>query len=211
MLFELDANSMSYYSYKITRDYGFAPNPFFGLCTLACCKPHIRKKAEVGDWIIGTGATANSLLYRLIFVMKVSEKLSFEEYWADRRFARKKPVLNGSLAQIHGDNIYHKENESWCQLDSHHSFHEGELNKANMEQDTNGEFVLVSDHFIYWGANHLNVPEQYRSLCCSLRDYCTIEDHALAEEFLIEMKKQYSLGVHGDPVNWNEYTQLSLF
>ena len=140
---------MCYYSYKIIRDYGFAPNPFFGYCTLACCKPHIRKKAEVGDWIIGTGANANNLLNRLIFIMRISEKITFEEYWNDKRFTRKKPVLNGSLVKIHGDNIYHKQNNDWHQLDSHHSNIEGIINSDNLKQDLSGEFVLISTEFVY--------------------------------------------------------------
>ena len=31
------------YEYVMTSDSGFAPNPFHGTCTLACCKPRIRK------------------------------------------------------------------------------------------------------------------------------------------------------------------------
>ena len=31
------------FSYVVATDSGFAPNPFFGLCTLACCKPAIRR------------------------------------------------------------------------------------------------------------------------------------------------------------------------
>ena len=31
------------YEYVMTSDSGFAPNPFHGTCTLACCKPKIRK------------------------------------------------------------------------------------------------------------------------------------------------------------------------
>ncbi|WP_410897079.1 hypothetical protein [Pseudomonas chlororaphis] len=27
------------FSYKLTRNYGFAPNPSYGICTLARCKP----------------------------------------------------------------------------------------------------------------------------------------------------------------------------
>lgn len=34
---------MKIYTYIMTDDYSFAPNPYFGLCTLACCKPKIRK------------------------------------------------------------------------------------------------------------------------------------------------------------------------
>lgn len=47
---------MKLYSYIVARDYGFAPNPFFGICTLATCKQKIRSAANVGDWVIGTGS-----------------------------------------------------------------------------------------------------------------------------------------------------------
>ncbi|MBL7890692.1 MAG: hypothetical protein JNL24_14160 [Bacteroidia bacterium] len=204
---------MAFYSYKITRDYGFAPNPFFGFCTLACCKPHIRAKAEVGDWIIGTGSIENHLLYNLIFVMKVSEKISFEDYWNDKRFVRKKPIMNGSLKQIHGDNIYYIENDHWCQMDSHHSFYDGGLNEANLKQDLSGKFVLISDCFIYLGNNHMKVPEKYLSLCpnSKQRNYITIKDNELAEEFVEMITNKYQYGVQGEPLNWIEYNQRSLF
>jgi hypothetical protein len=34
-------------------DTGFAPNPFHDFLTLATCKPDIRKKAQIGDWVLG--------------------------------------------------------------------------------------------------------------------------------------------------------------
>lgn len=39
------------YEYVMTSDSGFAPNPFHGTCTLACCKPKIRK--SVANEIFG--------------------------------------------------------------------------------------------------------------------------------------------------------------
>ena len=39
---------MYLYSYVITRDYGFAPNPFWNICSLATCKPQIRERALIG-------------------------------------------------------------------------------------------------------------------------------------------------------------------
>lgn len=48
-------NNSYLYAYSITRDFGFAPNPFHGICTLATCKPRIRKAANIGDWILGIG------------------------------------------------------------------------------------------------------------------------------------------------------------
>ena len=40
------------YTYVLASDVGFAPNPFAGYCTVACCKPVIRRTARVGDWIV---------------------------------------------------------------------------------------------------------------------------------------------------------------
>lgn len=37
----------------MTDDTGFAPNPFFGILTLATCKPGIRLTKKVGDYIAG--------------------------------------------------------------------------------------------------------------------------------------------------------------
>ena len=42
---------MKVYVYILAADGGFAPNPFFGWCTLACCKPAIRRRAQ--GWRLG--------------------------------------------------------------------------------------------------------------------------------------------------------------
>ena len=57
--------------YVIARDFGFAPNPFHGVCTLATCKPGIRRSAKVGDWILGVGGKGLGPSYRkCILLMK---------------------------------------------------------------------------------------------------------------------------------------------
>ena len=148
------------YGYAITRDFGFAPNPFHGLCTLATCKPDIRKSAKVGDWIMGIGGSSlRSVKRRCILLMKVSEKVSFQDYWDDDRFSLKRPVRNGSRVQMLGDNIYHKdENGSWIQEDSHHSNPNGTLNPVNLDRDTGRtDKVLVSNYFLYFGDEALTV------------------------------------------------------
>ena len=78
---------MRLFSYVVSRDYGFAPNPFYGTCTLATCKPEIRRTARAGDWIIGTGSKMQGREDHLVYVMKVAEKRTFSEYWADDRFS----------------------------------------------------------------------------------------------------------------------------
>lgn len=92
---------MNCFRYKLEHDYGFAPNPFHGVLSLATCKGDIRnnKHLEIGDWIIGLGSVAMNNLNHLIFAMKLEEKITFDEYWNDERFQCKKPILNGSLVQ----------------------------------------------------------------------------------------------------------------
>jgi len=77
------------YSYVVARDYGFAPNPFSGSCTLATCKPEIRRMASVGDWVVGTGSATQNRRGSLVYAMKVAEAMSFNSFWDDPRFENK--------------------------------------------------------------------------------------------------------------------------
>ena len=78
---------MKLFSYVVARDFGFAPNPFYGFCTLCTCKPIIRRVASVGDWIVGTGSKACvGRQNQVVFAMRVTETLTLDEYWAAPRF-----------------------------------------------------------------------------------------------------------------------------
>lgn len=143
------------YIYVIDRDFGFAPNPFHGICTLATCKPRIRNSANVGDWIMGIGGSKlRQATGKCILLMKVSDKIGFQEYWDDDQYALKKPIRNGSDVQMLGDNIYHKdEGAEWIQEDSHHSNSDGSINYVNLERDTGqSDRVLISRYFLYFGS-----------------------------------------------------------
>lgn len=141
------------YIYVVDRDFGFAPNPFHGYCTLATCKPRIRATAQLGDWVIGVGGSRLKATGKCIFLMKVTEILTFNDYWSDPRFQRKKSLRNGSLVMMAGDNIYHQEagNASWIQEDSHHSMPDGTQNLENIKKDTSSINVLISKYFYYFG------------------------------------------------------------
>lgn len=148
------------YAYAITRDFGFAPNPFHGLCTLATCKPGIRKTAKAGDWILGIGGSClKHAKSKCILLMKVSEKVSFQEYWDDDRFLLKRPSRNGSRVQMLGDNIYHKDDSyDWIQEDSHHSNSDGTHNPTNLDRDTgSSDQVLISNYFVYFGNQAITI------------------------------------------------------
>lgn len=148
------------YTYAITRDFGFAPNPFHGFCTLATCKPRVRKAADIGDWVMGIGGSGLSLAKKkCIFLMKVSEKKSFQEYWNEARYSLKRPSRNGSRVQMLGDNIYHHDMDGeLVQEDSHHSNPDGSPNFENLDRDTGRcDQVLISDFFFYFGSAAINV------------------------------------------------------
>lgn len=151
------------YSYTMDRDYGFAPNPFFNFCTLATCKPDIRKKAKIGDWVVGTGGKNTNLPGKLIYAMKVTEKLEFTQYWNNSTFADKKPRFDASLKYGYGDNIYRQSNTNmWLQARSHHSNKGGTCNQSNLKKDTSAPHVLISDDFGYWGNNAIDIPDRFK-------------------------------------------------
>ena len=155
---------MKLYSYVVARDYGFAPNPFGGFCTLATCKPEIRKHAQPGDWVVGVGSKSYGLGGKFVYAMRVDETLSYDEYWNDPRFRSKRPNLRGSLVQAFGDNIYHCDphDGSWLQEPSHHSRANGTTNPANVKHDTRVSRVLVGRDFIYWGGTGHKIPLRFR-------------------------------------------------
>lgn len=145
---------MTVWCYTVAQDHGFAPNPFHGVCTLATCKPRIRKQAEIGDLVLGMGASGYGYRGRAIFVMRVTETTDYDAYWRDPRFSLKRPVVSGSFMQRFGDNIYHRPcvDGPWIQADSRHSKVGGVVNKEFLRNDTGiTDRVLISDDFIYWG------------------------------------------------------------
>ena len=148
---------MRVFSYIVSRDYGFAPNPFHGFCTLANCKPVLRRVAGETDLVVGTSPLAAGR--RLVFAMRVTEKLTFEAYWNDARFERKRPRFCGSLRDAYGDNIYEPQPDGgFFQHRSHHSLSDGSPNLYNLIKDTSTNAVLISDDFTYWGGDGPPVP-----------------------------------------------------
>ncbi|WP_218153647.1 hypothetical protein [Variovorax sp. OK605] len=151
------------YMYVVDRDFGFAPNPFHGSCTLATCKPVIRRVAKKGDWVIGMGGGRLKATGRCIFAMEISQSITFDEYWLSPKYQDKKPVRNGSSKMLVGDNIYHTENGQWHQENSHHSHPNGDPNQHNIKNDTQSNAVLVSDNFYYFGKSAIEIPDDILS------------------------------------------------
>ena len=204
-------NNTKYYSYVVARDYGFAPNPFGEYCTLATCKQKIRKSASVGDWIFGI--TGRKLKNKLLYAMKVNEKLTYNNYWNDPRFQYKKPVLNGSLKQMYGDNIYHYNNDSklWHQENSHHSLDDGKTNKFNLVRDTGGEYVLVSKEYYYFGVGAVKMPNSIEKNVVVGIGFKIVKN-TTGKKLVEWLLDNFTLGYHSDPnlfSNFERYDGIS--
>lgn len=209
---------MKIYSYVIEHDFGLAPNPFGGYCTLAVCKPKIRKSKnlKIGDWVIGTGSKAienisgRGYIGKLIYAMEVNEIIPFQQYWIDERFQYKKPNMNGSLQSIYGDNIYHKDADgNWIQSDSAHSFENGLTNEIHLKKDISGENVIISENFYYFGDVAPSVPQSLAKIL-----HTGVGEKLVATDLENEFFKwllSFNKGINGDPINWVIYNQQSLF
>jgi hypothetical protein len=198
---------MKMYSYVITRDFGFAPNPFGGCCTLATCKPSIRKIAQVGDWVIATGPkTSYNKPGYLFYAMEVEEKLTYNQYWSNERFQFKKPLFNGSLKQCFGDNIYYlKEDKTWHQQNSHHSHEDGVINKANLRTDTSSQNVLISNKFYYWGKSNVELPTDLKNDACNNVKVPPYKEVPLdiAKRLISWLEKTFEMGLMDDPMEFD--------
>ncbi len=196
---------MRYYTYIVKRDFGFAPNPWFGYCTLATCKPNIRASATVGNWVFGTGSKANNLNGYLIYAMKVTEKVTLNEYWNDPRFQQKKPEMFGSLKQMYGDNIYYYDPDKgiWHQSNSHHSNEDGSVNFDNLGNDTSKPCVLISSEFFYFGKDAIQIPEAFKdAFCHTTQGHKLVRDHVLANRFVEWLHENFEPGIIGFPLQF---------
>lgn len=192
------------YSYVVARDYGFAPNPYHGFCTLAACKPIIRRAANIGDWIVGTGSQSKGLRDRIVYAMQISEAMAFSEYWQDPRFRLKRPNLHSSISNAFGDNIYHRNAAGeWQQADSHHSYAHGQPNYANMRHDTSTDRVLIAEDFVYWGGSGPELPRFAGSNIRKDRQghRCYFPPEVI-DAFIKWFQSLPETGVLADPADW---------
>lgn len=200
-------NSIKLFSYKMTDDVGFAPNPFHGFMTLACCKPGIRETKDAGNWIAGftskclNGDTVGE--ERLIFLMKVNCKITYDEYWNNLKYKVKKPVLKSRDKKFRfGDNIYQPDLRSpdgYVQIQNccHTTI-------QKKEEDLKSKQLLISRDFYYFGGKPLklnssirpNVP--IRSTCYG---YLT-EYHESKHPFINFIEQNYKKGIINYPTSW---------
>jgi hypothetical protein len=158
------------FSYCIPYDNGAAPNPFWGLCTLAICKPAIRRVAEIGDWVVGTGSKKSlvgDVSGKVVYAMLVTQKKTMEEYdqFTRSELPNKIPKMDHTDSRRwHGDSIY---DFSTPIPSLHPSVH----NERHRSTDLIGRFVLLSNHFFYFGDQPVTLPRELRDIAQQQRGY----------------------------------------
>ncbi|MCW2311329.1 Nmad2 family putative nucleotide modification protein [Rhodoferax antarcticus] len=153
------------FTYRLTHDSGFAPNPFHGYLTLATCKPGIRRTKMVGDWVAGFASKALVIKTMrdtgreiqadsLIYLMKVTDVVPLEKYFDDPRFQVKQP-RSITYRRGRGDNIYRRNSLNIFEGVgiSDHSDPQGNYDDWDVKHDTDGKNALVSTEFYYLGAD----------------------------------------------------------
>ena len=144
------------FTYKVAHDGGSAPNPFHGLCTLAICKPAIRRVAKKRDVIVGLGCGNDEL--RIIYCMVVEAKVSWADYIEGCKLGYlteikhiKDQNLKGKIPKGEKDQgdciwrdafVYSDSLDSWSGHGGEHDFN---------RDITNGENVLIGETFWYFG------------------------------------------------------------
>ena len=204
---------MKHFTYKIDHDFGLAPNPFWGYCTLAICKSSIRRNRNlnIGSWVFGTGSVKLKNLHKFIYAMRVDETLTFNEYWNDPRFSHKKPILSGSLPQLYGDNVYHQDPTTgiWIQEDSAHSLANGLVNQKHLDRDISGKNVLISQNFYYFGDHAVDIPQDLiESTCTNSRDKQFVEEEPAIQLLLWLEQEGYNKNyLYGNPISWKQHVK----
>lgn len=186
---------MKLLKYVVVDDTGLAPNPFGKWCTLAVCTPnHKNAQLEAGDWIVGhsTKKTGNKLIY----AMKVSEKLDFQKYFHDSRFQYKKPKLRGEWWEYTGDNMYCLRNGKWKQLPN--PYHADE---KNYNKDVKNHIVFIARKYYYLGEN---ADEKFSFLFPELikkeQGISYIRSEESIKCFIQWLKRNFRMGRTGDPI-----------
>lgn len=193
---------MRLFVYIVSDDTGFAPNPYWGYCTLATCKPQIRSVAQEGDWVIGLSPKryGNKLLY----AMQIKEKLTFDQYYYDTRFAQKRPNLDSDdYTAKCGDNIYYRNKKTGEYVQVLNLYHHG---LSSTTRDTKPGHVLISakDDFYYFGNDAIELPPELLSKIIVTRGHRSRFEQSTIDEvlaFLSSLKK----GIHSKPRDYQKY------
>ena len=191
---------MTLFSYTIPVDDGAAPNPFGGICSLTICKPAIRRKAAIGDWVVGLGSKRGPRDYSgtVIYAMRVTEVLTMAEY--DVRCRTHLPIKipdwkSARFEKRIGDCLY-AFSGSGDPLMRPGIHHEG-----NRNTDLSGRNVLLSTHFYYFGDKPVTLPKHLHQIIHQTQGHKSTANAAYFDPFVqwIESLGYEKNQLHGDP------------
>jgi len=124
-------------------------------------------------WVLGTGgcskeSTGNDTI---VYLMRVSEILTLQEYFDDNRFTKKKPDIKNEIFKL-GDNLKYD---------------------YNGKKFANDRLVLISKEFWYFGKCAIEIPDEFCTIQKRGRLHkCNFKNN-LDKEFLSWF--QYSIAV----------------
>jgi Nucleotide modification associated domain 2 len=171
---------MKIYIYTVPVDDGAAPNPYGDICTLAICKPNLRKIAKVDDWIIGLNSKC-----KLIYTMKITTVQTMKEYDSFTKENLKIKVPNKNSKNIQeqmGDSVYDFSNENITLRPSVHS-------RCTKDMDLAGKNVLLSKNFYYFGNQVQKLPKEFDNIVNIDIDFIELDEN-LKELFFNWLENQ---------------------
>lgn len=197
------------FTYIVAHDAGSAPNPFGGICSLALCKPMIRRVAKAGDWVVGFASAAEKES-RIVYCMQVEHSLPWAEYKSVCKGIRAPPpgyptktLLTRVPKNQHdpGDCIWGSDSRIPLPSLSGHTHNEY---GADVERGLN---VLLSRHYWYFGdgARHrICLPDSLQELVPG-RGHQSVKNTPYISSFhyifnnLLRERRVEPPGVHGEP------------
>jgi hypothetical protein len=129
------------FRYVVVHNGGFAPCFDHGICTLACCKPAIRRTAKVGEWVLGFAPRRQGEA-RLLYAMRVAQVIGFASYAVDPTFADRT------------DNIWQPDGRGGFRHAGSHDLHRTDEAR---KRDLSGVNVLIADRFWDFGPHGLDL------------------------------------------------------
>lgn len=175
---------MKLYTYCLRWDDGAAPNPFWGICTLAICKPAIRRTARKGDWVVGLGSVnspVGDISGSVVYAMRVSDVRSLWGYdiLCRSKYEGKIPDWSSSdFMRRVGDCIYDYGEEQPPKM------RKGVHGEGHRKRDLSGVNALISDHFYYFGDKPVELPSHLMALIHSQQAHKVDLNQKYVEPFL---------------------------
>jgi hypothetical protein len=203
---------MTLFSYVLRYDFGAAPNPFGGICTLVICKPRVRRAAQIGDWIVGLGSAntpLGDLSSNVIYAMRVSRVMTMAEYdqYCQKELSIKLPQWNGTECERRVDDcIYDFADPTNPILRT--SVHD----EGNRATDLGGISALLSDHYYYFGDKAPVLPNELRVIMHRHPGHKSHANDPYRQQFIewVESQGHETNRVLGNPLLWNEICEPNM-